>query len=97
MNLPNADGVEIAKQKITDYLLNPLHPDGAGKAARSPGNGLCRRAVGGVGRRLAASFVFVESGPMAFVPRRSQGNHPVERYNEIEPGDSQERQSYELA
>ena len=33
MNLPNADGVEIAKEKITDYLLNPLHPDGAGKAA----------------------------------------------------------------
>ncbi len=33
MNLPNADGVEIAKEKITDYLLDPLHPDGASKAA----------------------------------------------------------------
>ena len=32
MNLPKADAVEIAKEKITDYLLNPLHPDGAGKA-----------------------------------------------------------------
>ncbi|MBI2194861.1 MAG: hypothetical protein HYU36_23005 [Planctomycetes bacterium] len=33
MNLPKADAVEIAKEKITDYLLNPLHPDGASKAA----------------------------------------------------------------
>jgi hypothetical protein len=33
MNLPNADGVEIAREKISHYLLNPLHPDGAGKAA----------------------------------------------------------------
>jgi hypothetical protein len=32
MNLPNADAVEIPKEKITDYLLNPLHPDGASKA-----------------------------------------------------------------
>ncbi len=32
MNLPRVDAVEIAKEKITDYLLNPLHPDGAGKA-----------------------------------------------------------------
>jgi hypothetical protein len=32
MNLPRADAVQIAKEKITDYLLNPLHPDGAGKA-----------------------------------------------------------------
>ena len=32
MKLPKADAVEIAKEKITDYLLNPLHPDGAGKA-----------------------------------------------------------------
>ena len=33
MNLPNAAVVEIAREKITDYLLNPLHPDGAGKTA----------------------------------------------------------------
>ena len=33
MNLPNADGVEVEKEKITGYLLNPLHPDAAGKAA----------------------------------------------------------------
>src|SRR5262245_5908994 len=39
MNLPNADDVEIAKEKITHYLLNPLHPDGAGKAAFYTGMG----------------------------------------------------------
>ena len=33
MNLPRADAVEIAKEKITEYLLNPQHPDGASKAA----------------------------------------------------------------
>jgi hypothetical protein len=32
MNLPRADAVEIAKEKITEYLLNPRHPEGAGKA-----------------------------------------------------------------
>jgi len=32
MNLPNPDAVEIAMEKITEYLLNPVHPDGAGKA-----------------------------------------------------------------
>jgi len=33
MNLPNATSVHVAKEKITDYLLNPRHPDGAAKAA----------------------------------------------------------------
>ena len=32
MRLPKADAVIIAKEKITDYLLNPQHPDGAPKA-----------------------------------------------------------------
>ena len=32
MGIPKADAVIIAKEKITDYLLNPLHPDGAPKA-----------------------------------------------------------------
>ncbi len=32
-DLPNADAAEIAREKIKDYLLNPSHPDGAGKAA----------------------------------------------------------------
>lgn len=35
MNLPNVDGVEIASEKITAYLLNPRHPDGAGKGPPS--------------------------------------------------------------
>lgn len=33
MNLPNAAIAEIAQEKITEYLLNPLHPDSAGKAS----------------------------------------------------------------
>ena len=32
MRIPKADAVIIAKEKITDYLLNPQHPDGAPKA-----------------------------------------------------------------
>ena len=32
MRIPKADAVIIAKEKITDYLLNPDHPDGASKA-----------------------------------------------------------------
>jgi hypothetical protein len=32
MRLPNADKVIVEQTKVTDYLLNPSHPDGAGKA-----------------------------------------------------------------
>jgi hypothetical protein len=32
MLLPNADAAVVSKAKIVDYLLNPQHPDGAGKA-----------------------------------------------------------------
>lgn len=32
MKVPNADVAEVTKEKITGYLLNSLHPDGAGKA-----------------------------------------------------------------
>jgi hypothetical protein len=32
MTLPNVGSAEIAEQKIRDYLLNPLHPDGESKA-----------------------------------------------------------------
>lgn len=32
MKVPNADVAEVTKGKITEYLLNSLHPDGAGKA-----------------------------------------------------------------
>jgi len=33
MNLPEGARVDVAREKVTDYLLNRLHPDGAGKAA----------------------------------------------------------------
>ena len=33
MNLPNADQARVDREKLTEYLLCPEHPDGAGKAA----------------------------------------------------------------
>ncbi len=33
MPIPNAERAEVSRDKIVDYLLNPQHPDGAGKAA----------------------------------------------------------------
>lgn len=33
MQLPNASTAELSREKIVGYLLNPEHPDGAGKAA----------------------------------------------------------------
>jgi hypothetical protein len=32
MNLPNAESAIVPMEKVVDYLLNPAHPDGAGKA-----------------------------------------------------------------
>lgn len=32
MLLPHANATVVDKRKVTDYLLNELHPDGAGKA-----------------------------------------------------------------
>src|SRR3972149_7961322 len=32
MQLPNVDAAIVSQEKIIGYLLNPLHPDGAGKA-----------------------------------------------------------------
>jgi hypothetical protein len=32
MKLPNADKLVVEREKITDYLLNPAHPDNGGKA-----------------------------------------------------------------
>lgn len=32
MDLPNKDKVLIEREKVRDYLLNPAHPDGFGKA-----------------------------------------------------------------
>ena len=33
MRLPNAELAVVERAKITDYLLNPEHPDNGGKAA----------------------------------------------------------------
>ena len=33
MIIPNADNLKVEENKIKDYLLNVLHPDGSGKAA----------------------------------------------------------------
>ncbi len=32
MKLPNAENAVVEREKITDYLLNPAHPDNGGKA-----------------------------------------------------------------
>ena len=32
MKLPNADKLVVEREKIADYLLNPVHPDNGGKA-----------------------------------------------------------------
>jgi hypothetical protein len=32
MRIPHADSAIVSQEKIVGYLLNPLHPDGAGKA-----------------------------------------------------------------
>jgi hypothetical protein len=32
MQVPHADAAVVSQEKIVGYLLNPLHPDGAGKA-----------------------------------------------------------------
>lgn len=32
MNVPNADLALVEREKITEYLLNPEHPDNGGKA-----------------------------------------------------------------
>lgn len=33
MKLPNASSAVVEPEKITEYLLNPAHPDNGGKAA----------------------------------------------------------------
>jgi len=43
MKLPNADKAVVERKKITDYLLNPAHPDNGGKAAFFEGLGFRRR------------------------------------------------------
>jgi hypothetical protein len=42
MKLPNASLALVAKEKITEYLLNPAHPDTGGKAEFFHGLGFRR-------------------------------------------------------
>ena len=39
MKLPHVEHARIDREKITDYLLSPSHPDGTGKAAFFTGYG----------------------------------------------------------
>src|SRR5271157_2299716 len=46
LKLPNLDRASVSEQKVAAYLLNPKHPDGAGKATLllsgfAPSNGRC--------------------------------------------------------
>lgn len=43
MQLPHAQRAIVDKRKIVDYLLNPVHPDGAGKAAFFAGFGFAQK------------------------------------------------------
>ena len=42
VKLPHADQATVDREKIVDYLLNPAHPDNAGKAAFFTGLGFRR-------------------------------------------------------
>jgi hypothetical protein len=41
MQLPNFSAVEVSREKVVEYLLNPQHPDGAGKATFFLAAGFC--------------------------------------------------------
>ncbi len=42
MKLPNGDLAVVEREKIVEYLLNPEHPDNAGKAPFFCSLGFCR-------------------------------------------------------
>ena len=42
MRLPNADLAIVEREKVTEYLLNPEHPDNGGKASFFSGLGFDR-------------------------------------------------------
>jgi hypothetical protein len=42
VKLPNAEKARVERNKIVDYLLNPVHPDNSGKAAFFEGLGFRR-------------------------------------------------------
>ncbi len=63
MDLPNAHLAIVDKEKITDYLLNPAHPDNGGKARFFLGLGFTAdewRIFADALQRLAHSFPVTE-------------------------------------
>jgi Domain of unknown function (DUF6883) len=63
MKLPNGSLALIAKEKVTDYLLNPAHPDNGGKAQFFHSLGFRREAwevLARAFRRLAAATEVAE-------------------------------------
>ena len=57
MKLPNVEAAVASEEKVADYLLNPQHPDGAGKATFFAARGFRRdhwHLLSAALRRLAA-------------------------------------------
>lgn len=64
MKLPNADLVKVEQKKITEYLLNPDHPDNGGKADFFVALGFRRddwEPLAGSFRRLAMAYSVTRS------------------------------------
>lgn len=57
MNLPHAHLAIIEHKKITDYLMNPAHPDNGGKAAFFASLGFSESA----GQTLASALLAIAS------------------------------------
>jgi hypothetical protein len=63
LTLPNAQFAIVDREKITDYLLNPAHPDNGGKARFFLGLGFAAeqwQEFAGALRKLAGSFPVIE-------------------------------------
>ncbi len=63
LNLPNAHLAIVDREKITDYLLNPAHPDNGGKAKFFLGLGFTAeqwQVFAEALRTLAGSFRVIE-------------------------------------
>jgi hypothetical protein len=61
LKLPNLDKAVIDREKIVEYLLNPVHPDNGGKSEFSHSLGFSRndwQAFAGALRRLCERKVY---------------------------------------
>jgi hypothetical protein len=64
MQLPNASLAKVEREKITEYLLNPDHPDNGGKAAFFTAGGYRRddwQALATSLRKLAITYFVTQS------------------------------------